>query len=59
MSRLTTIVNEDDVRILNIQEPVMATPAAFYAGMVAGGKACAALVAAAGVGAAVCKATNK
>lgn len=33
--------------------PVMATPAAFVAGVVAGGKASAVLVAAAGVGAAV------
>lgn len=33
--------------------PVMATPAAFAAGVVAGGKASAVLVAAAGVGAAV------
>ncbi|MET8577135.1 hypothetical protein [Streptomyces sp. NPDC005012] len=36
--------------------PVMATPAAFVAGVVAGGKASAVLVAAAGVGAAVANA---
>ncbi|MEV1051414.1 hypothetical protein ACFWZR_03945 [Streptomyces sp. NPDC059017] len=38
--------------------PVMATPAAFMAGVVAGGKVCAVLTAAAGVGAAV-KAAQK
>jgi hypothetical protein len=39
--------------------PVMATPAAFVAGVVMGGKAAGALVTAAGVGAAVAKTVNQ
>ncbi len=56
MSRLTTLVNADSIRTEDVHTPVMATPAAFYAGVVAGGKASAVLVGAAGVGAAVANA---
>ncbi|MBT1636968.1 hypothetical protein FGG90_13065 [Clavibacter tessellarius] len=51
--RLLGLVNSDDVRVDGVTSPVMATPAAFAAGVVAGGKATAVVVGAAGVGAAV------
>ncbi|AEX43137.1 hypothetical protein CDHC01_0069 [Corynebacterium diphtheriae HC01] len=59
MSRLSTLVNNDQITLEQVHSPVMATPAAFGAGVVAGAKACGALVAAAGVGAAIASATKK
>lgn len=58
MSRLAQLVNKDDVQVVNSKVPVMATPAAFAAGVVAGAKAAGALVCAAGVGAAVAAAAK-
>lgn len=53
------INNDTDLVIADEQAtPVLATPAAFVAGVVAGGKAAGALVTAAGVGAAVGKAAG-
>lgn len=56
--RLAALVNADVVLIDSASSPVMATPAAFGAGVVAGAKATGALVAAAGAGAAVGSAVN-
>jgi hypothetical protein len=57
MSVLIEKVNADAGRWSAMAEaPVMATPAAFIAGVKAGAKATALLVAAAGVGAAIAKA---
>ncbi|MET8558255.1 hypothetical protein ABZV64_25350 [Streptomyces sp. NPDC004959] len=54
MSVLLDKVNAGVGQASDVQiAPVMATPAAFVAGVVAGGKVCAVLTAAAGVGAAV------
>ena len=59
MSRLADMINDTDSIAPNeVATPVMATPAAFAAGVVAGGKACAVLVAAAAGGAAVSQATK-
>lgn len=58
MSRLSALVNNDQVTLEQVHNPVMATPAAFGAGVVAGAKASGALVAAAGVGATVANAVK-
>ena len=56
---MSTLVNNDQITLEQVHSPVMATPAAFGAGVVAGAKACGALVAAAGVGAAIATATKE
>lgn len=60
MNQLLDKVNSDIVTTFDQDMvPVLATPAAFLAGVVAGGKACGVLVAAAGVGAAIGKAVTR
>lgn len=59
MSTLSNLVNDDQITLEQVHTPVMATPAAFAAGVGMGAKASGALVAAAGVGAAVAHAANK
>ncbi|WP_180342416.1 hypothetical protein [Actinomyces wuliandei] len=56
MNELLDKVNSDTVVVVDrAQVPVLATPAAFYAGVVAGAKAAAITVAAASAGASVAR----
>jgi hypothetical protein len=59
MQEMLRKVNDGPISVVATDmTPVLATPAAFAAGVVAGAKACGALVGAAAAGAAVCAAAN-